>query len=343
MKIKTRSFGDTATLYSLENDNGYKLEVTDLGARIVNLFVPTESGSKNIVLGFDSEEEYRQIDPYIGATIARVAGRIRKGQFQIDGVDYQAQTQADQHGNTLHGGPHNVEEKIWQGEPVQAADRVQVIFRHTSADGAKGFPGELRMEVTYTLTNDNEWLISYRANTDKATLFNPTNHVYFNLTGDVTASTKDHTLRLAADKFAVVDDTTSATGELRDVTGTSFDFRQGRKLAQAYDSSYEQNTLVDGLDHPFVLNKTAGPAAVLTSPTGDIAVEMLTDEPSVVIFTAQFGSPVPMRGKTLAFHGGITLETQVLPGAVEFAGFGDIVLRPEDTFESTTIFKIITK
>ncbi|KAF1298338.1 galactose mutarotase [Enterococcus sp. JM4C] len=344
MKISQQSFGEKAGLFILENDNGYKLEVTDFGARVVNFKVPTKNGEKNIVLGFDSAEEYLEKDTYIGATIGRVAGRISKGFFTIDGTNYQVETQPE-HGNTLHGGPHSFEEVYWAAETAIDEQGVHVTFSYTSPDGEKGFPGELAVSVTYTLNNANEWRLNYQAKTTKATLFNPTNHVYFNLTGDVTQATDTHKLQVAADKFVVVGDDTTATGEIRSVAGTPFDFQKAQEMTQAYAADYQQNVLVGGLDHPFVLSADAkAPQATISSPDDSIKVEMTTTEPSVVIFTAQFGEKAPiMRGEKLAQHGGITLETQVMPGAIEFEGFGDIVLQPTETFTSETVYKVIAE
>lgn len=339
MKIESRSFGANATLYTLENDNGIKLEVTDYGARIVNLFVPTAEGEKNIVLGFESAEEYAEKDNYIGATIGRVAGRITDGKFEIDGTHYQIPQ--NENSSTLHGGPNSFETKIWAAKTEESAEEAAVVFSYVSPEGENDFPGELTVEVRYSLNNDDEWKVSYTANTDKATLFNPTNHVYFNLTGDVTQTVDEHQLSLAADKFVVLRKGTLATGELRDVEGTPFDFRQGNAVKQTFETDYEQNVLVNGLDHPFMLTENS-PQAVLTAPKGDIAIEMTTDEPTVVIFTAQLGETPEMRGKKMANRGGITLETQVSPGALEH-GFGNIVLRPEDTFTSSTTYKVVKK
>lgn len=338
MNITEKEFGQGAILYRLENDNGYKIDVTNLGARIVAFYVPTRNGVKNIVLGFDSAEEYLQKDAYIGATIGRVAGRIKDGNFVIEGKPYH--TTQNEKGNTLHGGPNNFETKLWLAETNQNLHEANVTFTYTSLDDEQGFPGNLDVKVTYTLTNDNVWQVEYEAKSDIATLFNPTNHVYFNLTGDVTQNVGDHTLQLASEKFAVVDADTLATGEVRSVAGTPFDFRRGEKVAQVFDTDYEQNTLVGGLDHPFFLEK-AEPQAVLASPTEDIKVELLTDEPSVVIFTAQFDPLPEMHGQKLAYHGGLTLETQVSPGALEH-GFGDIILPAHKTFKSQTSFKVTT-
>lgn len=342
VKIRKQKFGESAILYSLTNDFGITMNVTDLGARIVDLIVPVNGEKRNIVLGFDSEKEYRDKDMYFGATIGRVAGRIKKGEFTIGEKNYSLPVDRE-NDNILHGGPDSFEAKIWAAEIEESNDKVSVIFSYVSPNGENGFPGTLEAVVIYSLTNKNEWIIDYQATADQATLYNPTNHVYFNLTGDVTQSVGTHQLFVDAERFAVVGDDTAVTGELRKVADTPFDFKEPRELNQVFFTSYEQNKLVNGLDHPFILNQTGfeKPQAIITDPAKELSIEMYTDRPSVVIFTAQFEEAGPeVRGKKLVNHGGLTLETQVSPGALEFEGFGDIVLHPEIPYKSRTVFKI---
>ncbi|WP_207696395.1 aldose epimerase family protein [Enterococcus sp. DIV0212c] len=342
LKINKQEFGETAILYSLTNDNGLTMNVTNLGARIVDLIVPVNGEERNIVLGFESAEEYLTKDIYFGATIGRVAGRIKHGSFSLDGKSYQLPVNPE-NGHTLHGGTESFETKFWDAEIEETTNQVSVAFSYVSPDGENGFPGELKSCVRYSLTNENEWIIDYQAETDQPTLYNPTNHVYFNLTGDMTQSVGEHELFVDADRFAVVDEDTTVTGELRSVEETPFDFKEPKSVEQVFQTTYEQNSLVDGLDHPFMLNQTGfdAPQAVITAPEKDLTVEMYTDRPAVVIFTAQFGNNGPeVRGQKLANHGGITLETQVSPGAVEFDGFGNIELYPDAPYQSRTIFKI---
>ncbi|WYJ99999.1 galactose mutarotase [Enterococcus sp. 7F3_DIV0205] len=342
LKISNQKFGENAILYSLTNDNGLTMNVTNLGARIVDLIVPVNGEKRNIVLGFDTAEEYLSKDMYFGATIGRVAGRIKDGSFSIDNHKYQLPV-SPENGHTLHGGPESFEAKIWKAEIEEKSNQVSVIFSYMSPDGEHGFPGELKARVIYSLTNENEWIVDYQAETDQPTLYNPTNHVYFNLTGDVTQSVGEHELFVDADRFAVVDSDTTVTGELRSVDETPFDFKESKSMNQVFETRSEQNNLVNGLDHPFILNRTGfdQPQAIITAPKKDLSVEMYTDRPAVVIFTAQFGEMGPeVRGEKLVNHGGLTLETQVSPGAVEFDGFGDIILYPETIYQSRTIYKI---
>ena len=336
MTITTQAFGNGATLYTLTNNQQVSLSATDLGARIVNWIIPTKEGNKkNIVLGFDNAQDYKTIDHYLGSTIGRVAGRIAKGNFIIDQQAYHVKTQGE---HTLHGGPDSFETKLWKTTIDE--DKNQLIFSYFSLDDENGFPGNLKVQVTYTLTEDNEWLIDYYANTDAPTLFNPTNHVYFNLTGDHEQTIHSHTLQLASESFAVVNPDVTVTGEKRCVEGTPFDFRKPQKLAQVFNTDYEQNKLVGGLDHPFFLEKTNQPQAIITSPDETITVEMMTDEDAVVIFTGNFGPDKTDGSQKIRNFTGVTLETQASPGAIEFKNFGDIILRPNQNYHSQTRFKV---
>jgi aldose 1-epimerase len=342
MKITERDFGQEFKKITLENKQGVKLSVTDLGARIVALEVPTEAGEKNIVLGFDSAQEYLEKDTYIGATIGRVAGRITGGKFTIDGKEYQAKVD-EKSGHTLHGGVPGFEEKKWAYTTSIEETSATVDFSILSPADENGFPGNLTVHVRYTLDDENVWTVAYSATSDASTLFNPTNHVYFNLTGDVSVPVDEHRLKIAADFFAPIHPDGTVTGEKRAVAGTSFDFSTPRKLKETFASNEEQKELVDGIDHPFFLNESAkgDVVATLESPTKNILVEVMTEEPAVVIFTANFGENVPeMHGKTMANHGGITFETQVAPGAVEFEDFGNILLPKGEEFTSETKYKI---
>lgn len=341
MQLIEKPFGKEATLFVLKNENGIELAISDYGARIVSLKAPVNGVSRELVLGFDSAEEYADKDPYIGASIGRVAGRIRKGQFVIDETEYQLPVDPE-NGNNLHGG-NGFDKRLWESEADLNDEAATVTFTLVSPDGDEGFPGNLSISVRYTLTADNRWIIDYFAETDQATLYNPTNHVYFNLLGDPGQSVGEHTLKLGADRFIEIDSAVLPTGNLVDVTGTPFDFRAGRPLEQVFTSEHPQNKIVSGLDHPFLLTG-AGPQAILTSPDAAVAIEMTTDLPSVVIFTANFGEEgVPMRGTKIGNHGGVTLETQVPPGALEMDGLGEVILRPATDFHTQTTFKIVTK
>lgn len=342
MEILTQPFGAQATCYTLINDQGVALRVTDFGARIVSLRVPLATGERELVLGFDSASEYQQKDTFIGATIGRVAGRIAGAHWSYDGVDYQFE--ANENDNTLHSGVIGFEQRYWQATPEVTPNDVRVVFTYVSAAGENGFPGQVTAKVTYALDNENVWRLTYEAVTDAPTLFNPTNHVYFNLTGDPAQSVAAHQLKVAADHFAPIGDQNLTTGAMQSVAGTSFDFRTAKPVRTAIESPAEQHQRVGhGLDHPFLLQDTHGaPQAELSAPDGLIRVAMTTTAPAVVVFTGNFGDDyhVPMRQSQLKNHGGITLETQAVPGAERFAQYGNIVLTPATLYQQVTEFKL---
>lgn len=213
-----------------------------------------------------------------------------------------------------------------------------------SPAGENGFPGNLTVSVTYTLTEENEWQIEYQATTDEQTLFNPTNHVYFNLTGNPTIPIDAHELQINAQKFVPLDERVLPLGELASVDQTAFDLQKPKKLAEVFSSTDEQIQKMNGFDHPFILTNhdLINPDVILKSPTKDITLEMFTDQPSVVIFSANFADNGPdIQGQKLVNHGALTFETQVCPGAERFPLFGSITLSPEQEFHSTTRFKLI--
>ncbi|MGE7120929.1 aldose epimerase family protein [Peribacillus sp. NPDC046944] len=340
MKVSHSSFGNNILLFTMENDYGVRMEVTNFGARIVNLFVPTESGLHNIVLGFDTIEDYQK-ETYYGATIGRVAGRIRNGEFSIGESRYK--TSVNQLGNTLHGGNPGFDEKIWDYEVKENDESASIIFSTHSPDGENGFPGNLKVSVTYTLDNLNTWSVNYQAKSDKDTIFNPTNHVYFNLTGHPSNPIDNHFLQIFSEEFAPVNEDTTVTGEKRSTIGTPYDFRTPKELRSTFEAIDAEVEKVQGIDHPFFLTSSGihQIAAKLISPDGKITVEVYTDEPAVVIYTANFVKGVPlMHGEKLSQHGGITFETQAAPGAEEFEGFGDILLLAGESYTSQTKFKI---
>lgn len=343
MDIREKKFGNKSTLISISNDNGVILEVTNFGARIVNLHVLVEGDFRNISLGFDKEEEYYKDNIYFGATIGRVAGRISNGTFKINGLEYKSKIDCKT-GHTLHGGKDSFESKYWDFKTISNCHEASVIFTYNSHDGENGFPGNLITKVKYTLNNKNECKIRYYAKSDKTTIFNPTNHVYFNLTGDVTKSIGEHKLFVNSDFIAILNNDNTTTGNKKNILDTVFDFKNEKTLSKIFENNDDQIKIDNGLNHPFFLNnkKLDIPDLILTSPDNKLSIEMKTDQPSVVIYTNNIGNSGPyMHGKKLVNHGGIALETQVSPGAEKFEKLGNITLEKDNKYESTTTYKII--
>ena len=313
------------TIYELSNDSGTIVRLSPEGARLLDWVVPVEEG-RDIVVGFDTIEGHRQAR-YYGATIGPVAGRIAGTRFEIDGQEYQ--TEDNDGGNTLHGGSKGLDTDIWIAATFEEADNVGVIFTTTRQDGDGGFPGNVRYQVTYTLTNDNELLLAYDANTDKATLFNPTNHGYFNLTGDTQQPIDDHLVQINAEHVAETNDDVTTTGEKTPVAGTKFDFRQERPMGTTM------------LDDPFLLDHTQEWDLKVTSPDQKVQLTVTTDRPAVVIYTTGEGEAgASMKTGPFANHGGMAIETQGVPGSEKFTHFGEIVLRPEEPFHSVTTYQV---
>lgn len=350
MNIQTSDFGKTkdgkpVELYTLTNDKGMVAKIATYGATLTELWVPDKDGRKaDVVLGFDNIGQYEEESPFFGATTGRIANRIAKGKFTIDGKEYQVATNNGP--NHLHGGPKGFDKQIWKAEPRQSAKGQSVRFTYVSPDMDQGFPGQLTTEVTYTLTDDNELRIDYKATTDKTTIVNLTNHSYFNLHGSGSGKgILDHVLTLYADGYTPVDDTLIPTGEIKGVKGTVFDFTSpkaiGRDIAQTPGNP-------NGYDHNYVINGKAGelrPAARVEDPDTGRVMEVRTTEPGVQLYTGNFldGKVKGIGGKAYTKHYAFCLETQHFPDSVNHPKFPTTLLKPGQTFDSTTVFKFSTK
>jgi aldose 1-epimerase len=346
--IESRDFGTApdgspVKLYTLANAKGVVVKVTDFGLILTEIHTPDRNGkSGDIVLGFDNLERYLKGHPFFGAIAGRVANRIAKGKFSLDGKDY---TLAVNNGpNHLHGGLKGFDKKVWKSKALPATEREGgVEFTYTSVDGEEGYPGNLSVKVVYTLTADSELRIDYTATTDKATPINLTNHSYFNLAGE--GDVLGHELWLAADNYTPTDEGLIPTGEIRSVKGTPLDFT----TATAIGARYQQTGLKPGgYDHNFVLNsggKSLALAARMHEPKSGRVLEVLTTEPGVQLYTAihMDGSIKGVGGVTYPRYGGFCLETQHYPDSINKPSFPSVVLRPGQTYKTTTVFKFSAK
>ena len=327
--------GTAVDLYTLVNVHGVVAKVTNYGTIITELQVPDRGGkSGDVVLGFDNLEQYLQGHPYLGCTVGRVANRIAKGRFTLDGKTYGlAVNNGPDH---LHGGLKGFDKIVWKAAPKPGA---AVEFTYTSPDGEEGYPGTLAVAVTMTLTDANELRLEYRATTDKPTPVNLTNHSYFNLLGE--GDVLDHELLIAADYYTPSDSTSIPTGEIKPVKGTPMDFTR----PQAVGARFSQlQTIPVGYDHNYVLN-SGGKALALAARVYDAKsgrlMEVHTTEPGVQLYTANYfdGSLTGKRGVIYKQHAGLCLETQHYPDSVNQPGFPSIILRPGQTYRQTTLFK----
>ncbi len=346
-RIEEKEFGKTTDgtavkLFALRNASGMVAKVMSYGAILTELQVPDRSGGlTNVVLGADNWEQYLRGFPASAAVIGRVANRIAKARFTLDGVEYRLA--ANSGPNHIHGGRKGFAQVVWQGKalPVRQHE-VAVQFTYLSKDGEEGYPGNLKVTVTYTLTDDNQLRIDYEATSDKATPVNLTNHGYFNLggSGDVLG----HELWLAADRYTPADDQLIPTGEIASVKGTPLDFTTptpiGARIAQLKPRP-------GGYDHNYVLKndgQTLTPFARVREPGSGRIMEVATTEPGVQLYTGNhLRSLIGAGGATFGNHGGFCLETQHFPDSVNRPDFPSTILRPGQTFKSTTAFKFSAK
>ncbi|EHR3850701.1 TPA: aldose epimerase family protein [Listeria monocytogenes] len=333
--------GETVWQWTMVNDHGMRMSVLNYGAIVTSLETKDKFGDlANISLGFTSLDDYLAHSPYFGATLGPVAGRISNGRFKLDGKEFQlTQNEGNNH---RHGGKLNFSKKIWNVTVEKELDQMVMTFDYCWADGENGYPGNINARMTYTLNNKNEWLIDYEAKCDQPTIYNPSNHIYFNLSGETGSTVLQHQLWINSDKFLPIDEESLPIGEKRSVENTIFDLRAGREVAEITQSQDQQIKLVGaGLDHAFILKHENGrPDAVLFDPKSGRRLEMETESDSVLVYTANsLDSTFEIDGRAVPKYAGITMETQGLVDAINQDGFGDIVLRPEKPFTSRTAFR----
>jgi aldose 1-epimerase len=338
--------GRPIILYTLTNAHGVEVRAMNYGGIIQSLRIPDRKGQlADIVLGHDKAEGYMPNPPFLGAIVGRYANRIANGTFTLDGKTY---TLPKNDGpNTLHGGITRTFDKVlWDGEPLKGKNGV--AFTYLSKDGEEGFPGNLKVTVTYTLTDSNELVIDYTATTDKATPINVSQHSYFNLKGEGNGDILDHEIMINADKFTPVDKNLIPTGELRPVKGTPFDFTSSTKIGARIEDPYEQMVLGHGYDHNFVINrKGAGMilAARVYEPTTGRVLEVTTTQPGVQFYTGNFldGTVTGKEGHVYKHRYGFCLETQHFPDSPNHPDFPSTILKPGEKFHQTTAFKFSAK
>jgi len=335
--------GKVTNLYLLKNDK-IKVYITNYGGRIVSLLAPDRYGKMgDVVLGFKSIDDYLSANgPYHGALIGRVGNRVAKGKFTLDSKTYSLPINNNE--NHLHGGPEGFNNQVWE---VKAVDQSSISMNYFSKDGEMGYPGNLDVLVKYSLNNENELLISYKATTDKSTPVNLTNHAFFNLAGEASGTINDHLLRLNADHFTPVDKTLIPLGENRSVKGTPFDFRVpktiGRDLNQ--QNTNTQMNYGGGYDHNFVLNKESDRemslAGYVIDPKTGRRMDIFTEEPGIQFYGGNFmdGSDIGKYGKKFLYRESFALETQHFPDSPNQPSFPNIILLPGEIYQTKSIYK----
>jgi aldose 1-epimerase len=346
--LSQEPFGQTAdgqpiSLITLRNQHGVEVRVMNYGGIIVSLKTPDKSGQLgDIVLGHDTAAEYVSNPSYLGAVVGRYGNRIAKGKFSIDGHEY---TLATNNGaNHLHGGNKGWNQALWAAEPFQTKEGPGVTLTHTSPDGDEGYPGTVKAKVTYTLLDDNKLRVDYSATTDKATVINLTQHSYFNLSAGKSPDILGHVLMLNAAQYTPVDEGLIPTGELAPVEKTPFDFRTPMAIGARINDKNVQLERGKGYDHNFVLTRLAAGglelAARVEDPASGRTLEVLTTEPGIQFYSGNFldGTMTGKGGVKIGHRSGFCLETQHFPDSPNHPNFPSTVLRPGQTYTSTTVF-----
>jgi len=333
--------GESVDVYTLINPNGMEVRAITFGGIITSIRVPDKNGKfDDVALGFDNLEAYLRNPPFFGAIIGRYGNRIAKGRFTLDGKTYTlAINNAPNH---LHGGNRGFDKLVWKAESFKKDDTVGVVFTHTSPDGDEGYPGNLSLKVTYTLTPRNTIEVDYEAATDKATPVNLTQHTYFNLAGEGQVDILNHVLRLNATRYTPVDATLIPTGELASVEGTPLDFREPTRIGERIDDQHQQMQYGKGYDHNFIVDRNGTEitvAARVEEPTSGRVLEVSTTEPGMQFYTGNFLDGLKGKnGHAYARRTGFCLETQHFPDSPNKPQFPNTILRPEQTYRSKTVF-----
>jgi aldose 1-epimerase len=332
------------TRYTLVNKNGMVVKCIEYGAIITEIRVPDKNGKfADVALGFDKLEDYLKGHPYFGTNAGRCANRIANAKFTLDGKEYKLADNNKPH--TLHGGKEGFDKKFWKGEPALTATGPSVKFTYTSPDGEERYPGRLSVTVSYTLTDNNEIVIDYRATTDKTTICNLAHHSYFNLAGHNAGDIKGHEVTIAAKTYTPGDETLIPTGKIEPVAGTPFDFTKAKLIGTDLEKAGGKPV---GFDLNYVLDKgtSARPelAAKVIEPKSGRTLEVLTTEPGLQFYTGNFldGSNKGKGGAEYKQYNGFCLEAQKFPDSInkpEWKDKSNVILKPGETYKQTTIYQ----
>ena len=333
--------GTPVELFTLKNDSGMIVKITNYGGIVVSLLVPDKNGKLgDVVLGYDQLEGYVKNNPYFGSIVGRYGNRIAHGKFSLEGHTFSLAQ--NNNGNHLHGGIKGFDKAIWKAQPFTGAKGAGVKLTYLSKDGEEGYPGDLSTTVVYTLTPQNELKIEYLATTDKATVVNLTNHSYFNLSGSGTIL--DHVVQIFADQTTPVDQGLIPTGEIKSVKGTPLDFTTPHAIGLRIQSKDQQMVFGGGYDHNFVLNSGGGElalAAKVFCPASGRLMEVFSTEPGIQFYSGNFldGTIKGKEGQVYEQRSGLCLETQHFPDSPNKLQFPSTVLKPGQKYQTTTIIK----
>ncbi|MGW8743769.1 aldose epimerase family protein [Streptomyces sp. WAC 04229] len=327
--------------WSLEN-GGTRMKVLSYGGAVQSLEIPDRRGRHaNVSLGFAHLDDYVASSPYFGALIGRYGNRIGKGRFTLDGKDHQLSVNDGEH--SLHGGARGFDKRVWDVEPFTDGPDVGLVLHYTGVDGEMGYPGTLRARVTYTLTRRGDWRVDYAATTDRATVVNLTSHVYWNLAGEGSGTVENHELSIAASRYTPTDAGLIPTGELARVSGTPFDFRRAKSVGRDIRDDHPQLVTAKGFDHNWVLDKgvTDRPehVATLRDPASGRTLRIATDQPGLQFYSGNFldGTLTGTGGALYRQGDALCLETQHFPDSPNQPSFPSTVLRPGQTYRTSTV------
>lgn len=350
MSIKKTVFGktkdgETASLYTLKNKSGMTAVFSDFGAVLVNLLVPDAKGKlEDVVLGYDNLEQYTKNGPGFGSFIGRHANRIANASFTLNGKTYELETNDGK--NNLHSGSKSFNKFIYETEFYEDEDSSSIEFSRLSPDMEQGFPGNLDVTVTYTLTDDNELVIEYLGVPDKDTIVNFTNHSYFNLAGHAAGSVLDQKVWINANQFTPTDDALIPTGEFADVEGTPMDFRTAKTIGQDINVDYKPLKQAGGYDHNYVLNHESDDVDLVAELIDEVSgrkMEVYTDTPGMQLYTANFlNGEKGKDGVTYSPRDGVCFETQFYPNSCNTPEFPSPVIKAEQQYDYVTIYKFTT-
>jgi len=331
--------GKQAGLYTLKNDSGMVVKITNYGAHIVSVLVPDKNGNyADVLLGYSGIDGYLKDSSYSGAIVGRYANRIAKGKFKLDGKEYTLPLNNGP--NSLHGGIKGFDKVVWNA--TQNGDSL--LLSYISQDKEEGYPGKVEAKVLYILTKDNELKIEFEATTDKPTVINLSTHGYFNLKGEGNGDILDQELEIFADSITSVDETMIPTGKIESVKGTPFDFTSPYIIGQRINDKNEQLKFGSGYDHNWVLNNKTGELALgvrLRDPKSGRVMEVYTTEPGVQFYSTNFlmGFHTGKSGKPLKYRNGAAFEPQHYPDSPNHDNFPSTIVRPGKTYKSETIYK----
>ena len=340
IKVKTKCLNDSWKLFVLRNDNGMEVHVLNVGAVITKVLVPDKNGKfENVVLGYKNYEDYEMDSNYLGAIIGRVSGRIKGAQFSLNGKLYELEMNDGL--NHLHGGSYGFHQVMWQGVTFESNDGVGVTLSYLSCGGENGYPGNVKVDVTYTLTNDNELIMDYWAHTDETTPLTLTNHSYFNLTGNLRDTVHEHHVIINSSQFLELNESLIPTGKLINVENTPFDFRNGRKLSDGITSGDGQTKIAGGgFDHYFIYDHQSREKVLISEESSGRTLTIETNQPGMIMYTSNNLEEGWELAEGLSKkYMGVCFETQASPISLHAKGFPSVILREGDKYQKRTIFR----